>query len=104
MLPDAKVKCPYTGFTKSCRAIVAKHDCPKFIHILGQNPNTGEQIDRHGCADTFVHMLMIENTRAQAQTGAALESFRNNLVDAVQNRDVARLKPAGSANVIQPRN
>jgi hypothetical protein len=80
MLPDPKVKCPATGFTKSCRAIVSKHDCPKFVHIIGKNPQSDEHIDRYGCSDSFLPMLLIENSQMQRQTGAAVESFRNEMV------------------------
>jgi len=80
MLPDPKVKCPHTGFSKSCRAIVSKHDCPKFVKISGINPNDGQQIDKFGCIDSFLHMLLIENSQQQRQTGAAVESFRNEMV------------------------
>lgn len=82
MLPDAKVKCPATGFKTSCRAIVAKCDCPKFVKICGVNANDGQPIDRYGCVDSFLPMLLIENSQQQRQTGAAVESFRNEVVRA----------------------
>jgi hypothetical protein len=37
-------------------------------------------MDQHGCADTFLPLLMIENSQMQRQTGAAVESFRNEMV------------------------
>ena len=80
MLPDAKVMCPATGFAKSCRAINAEFDCPKFVHLLGTDPQTGIQQDRHGCVDSFLPMLMLENSQQQRQTAAAVESFRNEMV------------------------
>lgn len=80
MLPDKKVKCPYTGFTKTCWEGVAEHNCPKWVHIAGNNPQTGESFDRYGCADTFLPLIMIENTQLQKQTAAAVESFRNEMV------------------------
>jgi hypothetical protein len=80
MLPDKKIKCPYTGFTKTCFDGVAKHNCPKWIHIIGSDPNTGQSVDRFGCNDSFQAMLMIENSQQQRQTGAAVESFRNEMI------------------------
>lgn len=80
MLPDKKVKCPYTGFTKTCLDGVVKHSCPKWIHIKGANPQTGDPVDHFGCSDSFQHLLMIENSQMQRQTGAAVESFRNEMV------------------------
>ena len=85
MLPDKNIKCPATGFSKSCREIVADCDCPKFIKISGVNPNDGQPIDRFGCIDSFLHMLLIENSQMQRQTGAAVESFRNEIVKANEN-------------------
>jgi hypothetical protein len=77
MLPDPKIRCPATGFTKSCRAIVSKYDCPKFVKIFGTDPNTGQPVDKFGCVDSFLPMLLIENAQQSRQTGAAVESFRN---------------------------
>ena len=44
------------------------------------NPQTGEQIDEWDCAVKWVPMMLIENTQMQRQTGAAIESFRNESV------------------------
>jgi hypothetical protein len=82
MLPDKNIKCPATGFAKSCREIVADCDCPKFVKISGVNPNDGQPVDHFGCIDSFMHMLLIENSQQQRQTGAAVESFRNEMVKA----------------------
>lgn len=80
MLPDPKVKCPATAFARSCREIVAECDCPKFIPVKFRNPQTGEVVDKWGCADTFIVSVMIEAAQMSAQTGAAIESFRNEVV------------------------
>lgn len=85
MLPDKNIKCPATGFAKSCREIVADCDCPKFVKISGVNPNDGQPVDKFGCVDSFLPMLLIENSQQQRQTGAAVESFRNEMVKANQN-------------------
>lgn len=85
MLPDKNIKCPATGFTKSCREIVADCDCPKFVKISGVNPNDGQPVDKFGCVDSFLPMLLIENSQQQRQTGAAVESFRNEMVTANLN-------------------
>lgn len=80
MLPDRKIGCPYTGFNKTCFEGVTEHSCPKWVHILGVNPQTGEHIDKFGCSDSFMHHLLIENSQMQRQTGKAVESFRNEVV------------------------
>ena len=80
MLPDKNIKCPATGFSRSCREIVADCDCPKFVKISGVNPNDGQPVDKFGCIDSFIPMLLIENSQQQKQTAAAVESFRNEMV------------------------
>ena len=80
MLPDLKVKCPATGFKRSCRDIISECDCPKFVSIKGHDPQTGAVVDRHGCVDSFLPLLLIENAQMSRQTGAAVESFRNEVL------------------------
>lgn len=96
MLPDPKVRCPATGFTKSCRSIVSKFDCPKFVKICGVNPNDGQPVDKFGCVDSFLPMLLIENSQQQRQTGAAIESFRNEMVQS-NNANLALMSGAQQA-------
>lgn len=36
--------------------------------------------EKFGCADTFVPLILIENSQQQRQTGKAIESFRNEIV------------------------
>lgn len=92
MLPDPKVKCPATAFARSCRDIVAKCDCPKFVSIRGRDPQTGAEIDRHGCVDSFLPLLLIEGAQMSRQTAAAVESFRNEVVEASKVAMQARLQ------------
>lgn len=80
MLPDPKISCPATGFALSCREVLSKCDCPKFVTITGLNPQTGEAINKSGCIDGFMPLLLLENSQMQRQTGAAIESFRNEML------------------------
>lgn len=57
-------------------------ECSWFTQIRGTNPNTGQPVDEWGCAITWMPVLMIENSQQQRFTGAAVESFRNEVVDA----------------------
>jgi hypothetical protein len=74
---EAKTNCPLDGFNP-CRQL----DCAWFMKVRGNNPNTGEEIDDYGCAMAWMPVLMIENSQQQRQTGAAIESFRNEMVKA----------------------
>jgi hypothetical protein len=58
--------------------------CSWFTQIRGTNPNTGQEVDEWGCAVAWLPMLMIENSQQQRQTGAAVESFRNEMTKAQQ--------------------
>lgn len=77
MQMEVKDNCPLNGFNP-CK----KLDCNWFIQLRGNNPNTGKEIDEWGCAIAWMPILMIENSQQQRQTGAAVESFRNEMVKA----------------------
>ena len=51
--------------------------CSWFTHVRGTDPQTGAEVDEWSCAVTWMPMLLIENSQQQRQTGAAVESFRN---------------------------
>ena len=56
--------------------------CAWFTQLRGSNPNTGEEIDDWGCAVGWLPVLLVENSQQQRSTGAAVESFRNEMVKA----------------------
>lgn len=58
------------------------HKCPLWTRVAGVNPNTGDKVDTWSCAIAFLPMLLVENSQQQRQTGAAVESFRNEMVKA----------------------
>lgn len=50
------------------------------MQIRGKHPQTGADIDEWGCSIAWTPMLLIENAKMQRETGAAVESFRNEMV------------------------
>jgi hypothetical protein len=72
---EPKTNCPLDGFNP-CRQL----ECAWFIKIVGKNPNTGNDIEDWGCSMAWLPILMIENSQQQRSTGAAVESFRNEMV------------------------
>ena len=56
------------------------HRCVWFIKMAGTNPTTGESMDEQGCAMSWLPILLVENSQQQRRTGAAVESFRNEMV------------------------
>ena len=67
--------CPLHSF-EPCKQL----DCAWFTQVRGTNPNTGKEVDEWACAIAWMPILMIENSQQQRQTGAAVESFRNEMV------------------------
>jgi hypothetical protein len=56
--------------------------CAWFARVQGVDTNTGNQVDEYQCSIAWMPMLLIENSGQQRQTGAAVESFRNEMVKA----------------------
>lgn len=86
-----KTNCPLNSFNP-CKEL----DCAWFIKIRGNNPNTGEEVDDYGCSMAWLPILMIENSQMQRQTGAAVESFRNEMV---KNNEVSQRVLLAAAGV-----
>ncbi len=59
--------------------------CSWFTLVRGTNPNTGKEVDEYACAIAWLPILLIENSQQQRSTGAAVESFRNEMVKANEN-------------------
>lgn len=59
-----------------------QNKCAWYTHIRGINPNTGQEVDEWNCTISWLPMLLIENSQQQRSTGAAVESFRNEMVKA----------------------
>ena len=72
---EAKANCPLDNFNP-CRQL----ECAWFMKVVGVNPNTGKEIEDWGCSMAWLPIMMIENSQQQRSTGAAVESFRNEMV------------------------
>jgi hypothetical protein len=72
---EPKANCPLDGFNP-CREL----ECAWFMKVVGKNPNTGADVEDWGCSMAWLPVLMIENSQQQRSTGAAVESFRNEMV------------------------
>ena len=84
MAKDAKIICPLMG-GKPCiedGAIVdgELHACRFWVTVQGKHPQTGEIINNGDCAMAWMPVLMIENSSVNRETGAAIESMRNESV------------------------
>jgi len=74
---EPKNQCPLNNF-EPCKQL----DCSWFLKIRGTDPNTGKDLDDWGCSMSWLPILLIENAQMNRQTGAAVESFRNEMVKA----------------------
>ena len=71
------------------------HACRFWIHIIGKHPQTGADQDHWDCSFAWMPVLMIENSKMQRETGAAVESFRNEMVNANKSSQQLLLAAAG---------
>jgi len=58
--------------------------CAWFTRVQGVDKNTGKDVDEYQCAIAWMPMLLVENSGQQRQTGASIDSFRNEVVKANQ--------------------
>ena len=93
---ESKANCPLDSF-KPCR----QHECAWFMQIRGTDPNTGKEVDEWGCAIAWMPMLMIENSQQQRQTGAAVESFRNEMVKSNEVSQRVLMETVGVSKPVQ---
>lgn len=76
-------------------------DCVLFTQVRGTNPNTGKEVDDYACAIAWMPVLLIENSQQQRQTGAAVESFRNEMTRANEvNTQVLLASVSGNPTVL----
>ena len=61
-----------------------EHNCKFYIQVLGKNPNTGQEVNQWDCAVSWLPMLLIEGSQQTRPAGSAIESFRNEMVNAQQ--------------------
>lgn len=54
--------------------------CAWYTQMRGTNPNTGEPVDEWGCAVAWMPFMAVEIAQKSNQAGAAIESFRNEVV------------------------
>jgi hypothetical protein len=49
---------------------------------MGKSPQTGQDLNQWGCAIEWLPVLLIENAQVERQTGASVDSFKNEMVNA----------------------
>ncbi len=87
--------CPF--IKKDCVGL----QCVLYTKVQGTDMNTGKQVEDWACAVAWLPVLLIENSGQQRQTGAAVESFRNEMVKSNEKAQQLLLATAG---IIQVKN
>jgi len=80
------------------------HKCMWHVKLVGKDPQTGDDMDQWGCAMAWQPLLMIENSRQQRSTSAAVESFRNEMVKSnedTQNILISSMSPMTKIGTIK---
>jgi hypothetical protein len=74
--------------------------CAWFMKVSGSHPQTGNEVEEWGCSMAWIPILLIENSQQQRQTGAAVESFRNEMVKSNESSNQILLATA-TQNLLQ---
>ena len=81
MAKDAKVICPMMGGEPCVEDGAIRNGelvrCRFWVYVLGRDPQTGEVVSNGDCAMAWMPVLLIENSKVNRETGAAVESMRN---------------------------
>ena len=80
---------------KACHKVC--HTCKLYRHVRGRHPQTGEDIDHWDCTFGLLPTLQLESTQQMRQAGAAIESFRNEMVTANERAFSLSVLAAGRA-------
>lgn len=83
MAKDAKILCPLMGGECIEDGSIKNGElvsCRFWVYVHGKNPQTNEDVKNGDCAFAWTPILMIENSKVNRETGAAVESFRNEMV------------------------
>ena len=88
-MANAKIICPMMGGEPGVEdgAILNGElvKCRFWVTVMGSNPQTGETINNGDCAIAWMPVLLIENSKVNRETGAAVESMRNESVTSGQH-------------------
>tara|TARA_R110002051_G_scaffold30717_1_gene70824 strand:+ start:64 stop:336 length:273 start_codon:yes stop_codon:yes gene_type:complete len=70
-----------------------EYKCRWWTQLIGSDPQTGQPVNEYDCAVKWIPMLLTENSKETRQTAAAIESFRNRMVE--QNEHVLSTQAIG---------
>lgn len=80
---EIKVSCPLGHQCETAKDNII-HRCAWYIQVRGKHPQTGVDLDEWGCAMAWTPVLLVENAMTNRSNAAAIESFRNVMVQGQQ--------------------
>lgn len=72
---------PKTDVCPLLKSECIEASCKWWTAVMGKNPQTGQDINMQDCAVKWLPTLLIENSKVGRETGAAVESFRNEMTN-----------------------
>lgn len=78
-----------------------QHGCAWYVHVRGIDKNTGREVDEYQCTMVMQPLLMIENSAQQRSTAAAVEAFRDEMINANIQSQKTLLLAAQAVNFIE---
>ena len=76
---EVRLSCPYGHKCEQVRDGYIER-CVKYIPLKGLDRNTGKEVDEYNCTEVWQVILSTEGNQFTRETGAAIESFRNEMV------------------------
>lgn len=99
-MANAKIICPMMGGEPCVEDGAIRNGelvkCRFWVHVRGTDKNTGQEVDNGDCAFAWLPVLLIENSSVNRETGAAVESMRNENVSTGQQVTNALMQVANS--------
>jgi hypothetical protein len=99
-MANAKIICPMMGGQECVEDGAIRNGelvkCRFWIHVRGVDKNTSQEVDNGDCAIAWLPVLLIENSSVNRETGAAVESMRNESVTTGQQVTNALMQVANS--------
>ena len=105
-MANKKIICPMMGGDECVEDGAIRNGelvaCRFWVTVLGKDPQTGETVNTGDCAIAWTPVLLIENSKVNRETGAAVESFRNEMVKANQaSQELLLATAAGNSKLIE---
>lgn len=72
---------PKTNVCPLLKSECIESSCKWWTTVMGKNPQTGQDVNMPDCAVKWMPTLLIENSKVGRETGAAVESFRNEMTN-----------------------